>query len=108
MRKTGALLFCVLAGGIASAQYKTSSPKATPMPVAAAPSAEQAIASVRRISEADTNRLFKNGSAVIIDVRSTAQFALGHIKGAINIPGSQLLGRIKDLPPGKTIIAYCA
>jgi len=111
MRKTLALFaLCALAGA-AGAQYKTSTPNATPIPAVtapAAPSPEQSLAKVRRISETDTDRLLKNGSAVIVDVRSNAQFQLGHIKGAVNIPGSQLVARIRELPPRKTIITYCA
>jgi len=99
---------CVFASGIASAQYKKSSPSATPMTVGGTPTPEQALAKVRRITEAETNRLFMNGSAVIVDVRSNAQYQLGHIRGAVNIPGSQLVTRIKELPPGKTIVTYCA
>ena len=109
MRKTLTLFaVCAFAGGIASAQFKKSTPSATPLSNSAQTSAELAIANVRRISEAETNRLFRNGSAIIVDVRSNTQFALGHIKGAVSIPGSQLVSRIKELPPGKMIITYCA
>jgi hydroxyacylglutathione hydrolase len=109
MKKTATLLaVCAFAASIASAQYKKQLPNSNPMPVQAAPSGEEAIAKVRRISEAETQRLLTNGSAVVIDVRSNTQFQLGHIKGSINIPGSQLLGCLKELPPGKTIVTYCA
>jgi 3-mercaptopyruvate sulfurtransferase SseA len=108
MRKTITLFaFCALAG-VAGAQYKTSTPNATPMATGTTTTADQQLAKVRRITEAETSRLFKNGSAVIVDVRSSSQFQMGHIRGAVNIPGSQLVARIKELPPGKTIIAYCA
>lgn len=99
---------CAFASGIASAQYKKQLPNSTSMPVQAAPAGEDAIAKVRRISERETKRLLTNGSAVVVDVRSNTQYQLGHIKGSINIPGSQLLGRLKELPPNKTIITYCA
>ena len=48
------------------------------------------------------------GSRVFVDVRSEEQFMLGHIKGALSIPGSQLIKRLREIPPGKTIITYCA
>ena len=112
MRRTITLFALCALTGVAGAQYKPSTPNATPIPAVttppAGPSAEQQLAKVRRISESDTNRLLNNGSAVVVDVRSNAQFQLGHIKGAVNIPGSQLLARIKELPPRKTIITYCA
>jgi rhodanese-related sulfurtransferase len=47
--------------------------------------------------------------AIIVDVRSKAEFSSGHIKGAINIPVNVLnnnLGQIKD--KNKTIITCCA
>ena len=50
----------------------------------------------------------KNG-ALILDVRSKAEFAGGHIKGAVNIPVDTLrtnLGKLKD--KNKTIITCCA
>lgn len=112
MRKAVTLFaVCAFASGIASAQYKKSAPAATPMPVNAnnqTAQLEMALAKVRRVSEAEASRLATNGAAVIVDVRSNSQFALGHIKGSLNIPGSQLVSRIKELPPGKTIITYCA
>ena len=47
--------------------------------------------------------------AIIVDVRSKAEFTGGHIKGAINIPVNVLsnhLGQLKD--KNKTIITCCA
>lgn len=52
--------------------------------------------------------LVKNG-AIILDVRSKAEFAGGHIKGAVNISVDTLsgnLGKLKD--KNKTIITCCA
>jgi len=109
MRKAVTLFaVCAFASGIAGAQYKKSSPAATSMPVNATAAVEQAIAKVRRISEADASRMMKNGTAVLVDVRSNTQFQLGHIKGAVNIPNSQIVARFKELPPGRMVITYCA
>jgi phage shock protein E len=47
--------------------------------------------------------------AIILDVRSKAEFSGGHIKGAVNIPVNVLnnhLGQLKD--KNKTIITCCA
>ncbi|MEN9981120.1 MAG: hypothetical protein RL542_907 [Bacteroidota bacterium] len=47
--------------------------------------------------------------AIIVDVRSKAEFSGGHVKGAINIPVNVLnnhLGQLKD--KDKTIITCCA
>lgn len=62
----------------------------------------------KRISQADALKLHKEGKAVFVDVRSNEQFSLGHIKGALSIPGSQLLKRFNEVTPGVAVIAYCA
>lgn len=61
-----------------------------------------------RISIEDAQKLFATGQAVFIDVRSNEQYTLGHIKGALSIPRSQLIRRFSEVPPRKTIITYCA
>lgn len=46
----------------------------------------------------------------IIDVRTPAEFAAGHIDGAINIPVDQIEGKIstlKELKPGSPVLLYC-
>lgn len=56
----------------------------------------------------DYAALLKEG-AIILDVRSKAEFDGGHIKNSINIPVDQLeqnLSRLKD--KNKTIITCCA
>jgi rhodanese-related sulfurtransferase len=61
-----------------------------------------------RISHDDAWKLYQEDKAVFIDVRSNSQFQLGHIKGALSIPGSQLIKRFSEVPPMKTVITYCA
>jgi phage shock protein E len=59
----------------------------------------------------DTNGIKKKirAGAVIIDVRTTAEFADGAYPGAINIPVNALPGRIKAIgPKDKPVIVYCA
>jgi rhodanese-related sulfurtransferase len=110
MRKTSLLVLVLsLTGTFAYAQMK---PQARP-PVQRSPvvvsGAQQAQAgSFPRISQANAYKLFKEGKAVFIDVRSNTQYTTGHIKGALSIPGSQLLGRFNEVTPGKTVITYCA
>ena len=36
----------------------------------------------------------------LIDVRETDEFAAGHVPGAINIPMSEITGRLDELPDG--------
>lgn len=49
----------------------------------------------------------KKEKILLIDVRPTEEFEAGHIPEAVSIPLDQLKKRMKDLPKGKTIIAYC-
>lgn len=49
----------------------------------------------------------KTEKILLIDVRPREEYETGHIKEAVSIPLNQLKKRIKELPKGKTIIAYC-
>lgn len=70
--------------------------------------AEQASKEAPRISKEEAEKLYREGKAVFIDVRSENSYSIGHIKGALSIPGSQLAMRITEIPPKKKIITYCA
>ena len=83
-------------------------PSTKKMPLAASGARTTNPANFPRMSIADAKKLFANGQAVFIDVRSNEQFTLGHIKGALSIPGSQLVRRFAEVPPRKTVITYCA
>ncbi|MBK8582324.1 MAG: rhodanese-like domain-containing protein [Flavobacteriales bacterium] len=54
----------------------------------------------------DLKELRKNG-ATLLDVRTTGEFAGGHVKGAINIPLDKLQQQLKKLPKDKVVIACC-
>lgn len=62
----------------------------------------------RRISREEAFKLYKSNAATFIDVRSYQSFTTGHIKGALSIPGSQLITRFGEVTPGKIVITYCA
>jgi len=119
MRNTLTVILTLMLAGIANAQFKSQvPPKQQPATPQAAPNTplqspqaqvqQQSIDKVRRILRQDAWDLAKEGKAVFVDVRSKEQYDLGHIKGALSIPGSQLMGRMRELPPGKFIITYCA
>lgn len=59
------------------------------------------------LPQRELRQLLRSGEAVVIDVRPGAEFDHGHITGAISIPIEQLSDRLKELPKGKRIIAYC-
>lgn len=45
--------------------------------------------------------------ACIVDVREEAEFARGHIKGALNIPLSQLRDRMDEIPKDQPVYLHC-
>ena len=47
------------------------------------------------------------GDAVVIDVRPEAEYRAGHIPGARSIPVKELAARLAEVPPDKTVVAYC-
>lgn len=69
---------------------------------------EQNLEKAKRIPRDEAIKLVKEGKGVFVDVRSKEAYDAGHIKGAINIPESQLIANLKELPSKKMIITYCA
>ena len=59
------------------------------------------------ISRQELLQRSKDGLVTILDVRPTDEFAAGHIPGAINVPLADIEKRLKDLPAGSEIVAYC-
>jgi len=70
--------------------------------------AKEASEEAPRISRQEAQKLVAEGKAVFIDVRSEHSYSIGHIKGALSIPGSQLAMRITEVPAKKKLITYCA
>jgi rhodanese-related sulfurtransferase/DNA-binding transcriptional ArsR family regulator len=48
-----------------------------------------------------------DSDVVIVDVRSTEDYATGHLPGAISVPSEGLLDRLSELPAEAEIVAYC-
>ena len=55
----------------------------------------------------DYSQLVKDG-AIIVDVRTKAEYQQGHIKGSLNIPLNNLASQYAKLKKDKTIITCCA
>ncbi|MFO0360171.1 MAG: rhodanese-like domain-containing protein [Flavobacteriales bacterium] len=55
------------------------------------------------------SQLLKEPGALIIDVRTPAEFMGGHVNGSINIPLSDVPNRIEDFRnAGKPVVLCCA
>jgi phage shock protein E len=105
MRNT-ALVLSLLVLGVAC-NRDPASPSPTPTPSAAG-----AVASLPDRDPALAHRLVSEG-AVLIDVRSPAEYSAGHIDGAVNLPVDDLeesTGEVARLTGGdktKPIVVYC-
>lgn len=55
----------------------------------------------------DKVRELVEAGAYIVDVRERLEFENGHIKGAINIPLSELRERTSEIPKDKTVYLHC-
>jgi phage shock protein E len=54
----------------------------------------------------DFNQLVQEG-ALIVDVRSAAEYSSGHIRGSLNIPVDQLPRQLNRLPNKQQVIITC-
>ncbi len=44
---------------------------------------------------------------VFVDVRTPEEYKAGHIPGAVNIPVSEIKGRMNEVPKDKQVYVYC-
>lgn len=52
-------------------------------------------------------QLGQPGAPLLLDVRTAAEFAGGHVPGAVNIPVQALAQRLAEVPKGRPVIVYC-
>jgi len=52
-------------------------------------------------------RLQDGDDLVVLDVRPAAEYAAGHLPGAVSIPVGELRRRLAELPGDREIVAYC-
>ena len=60
----------------------------------------------RQVQVSAVRDLVESG-AYFVDVREENEFANGHIKGAVNIPLSQLRERMSEIPKDKPVYVHC-
>jgi rhodanese-related sulfurtransferase len=52
-------------------------------------------------------RLQDGDPVVVLDVRPAAEYAAGHLPGAVSVPVDELRRRLAELPADREIVAYC-
>lgn len=63
-----------------------------------------------RLEEIDRIELAERieaGDVIVVDVRPTAEYAAGHVPGALSIPVEQLAERLRSIPRDLEVVAYC-
>lgn len=60
-----------------------------------------------QISAEELDQGLREKRVILIDVRPEIEYKAGHLPGAISAPIGNLDKAIKELPEGKTIVAYC-
>jgi rhodanese-related sulfurtransferase len=61
----------------------------------------------KRIDVKQMKEMIDRGSAQIIDTRTPAEFAGGHIAGAVNIPYTAIVDRQAEIDPNKEHLLIC-
>jgi len=62
---------------------------------------------LRTITRDELRRRLREGDVVVLDVRPPPEYAAGHIRGAISVPVDDLKSRLKEIPDGAEVVAYC-
>lgn len=55
----------------------------------------------------DVEKLPRDGSVTLLDVRTAAEVGRGKIDGSVNIPLDSLRERMEEIPQGKPVYVYC-
>jgi hydroxyacylglutathione hydrolase len=78
-----------------------------PSALDACQAAGQPLARYARGSATELRPLIARNGVLLLDVRTPAEYAAGHIPGSRNIPLGRLAERLGELPADQKIIVYC-
>jgi rhodanese-related sulfurtransferase len=59
------------------------------------------------ISAKELRRRLEDPETIVLDVRARCEYDAGHIPGARSIPVKELRRRLREIPEGREIVAYC-
>lgn len=75
---------------------------------AGGPSATVVIGVTPGVVDGPTARKLVAAGVKVVDVRTPAEFAAGHVPGAVNIPHDQMAARHAEVgPPSTPVLLYC-
>lgn len=63
--------------------------------------------SLEPVSLAELRRLVQAREVTVLDVRPAEEYVAGHIPGARSVPIGDLKRRLRELPRGRAVVAYC-
>jgi rhodanese-related sulfurtransferase len=55
----------------------------------------------------DLRRMTRDGDVTLVDVRPAEEYDTAHIPGALSVPVAELRKRLREIPKGQEVIAYC-
>ena len=70
--------------------------------------AEKEVDTATRISAEELETIFKEKSAVLIDVRKKSEYDAEHVEGSLNIPLNTLNEHLAEIPKEKPFVVFCA
>jgi phage shock protein E len=84
-------------------------PEGVPAPNAAAAQPATPVVSMAQVSPDSLVKMQadKDSRVFVLDVRKPAEFAEGHVPGAVNIPYDQVASRLDEIPKDDEIVLYC-
>lgn len=60
-----------------------------------------------QVAAAELLMRLEQGDVILLDVRPNSEYVAGHLPNARSLPLDELEQRLHELPPDKTIVAYC-
>jgi rhodanese-related sulfurtransferase len=59
------------------------------------------------VTRQELARRLQDDDLVVLDVRPAAEYAAGHLPGAVSVPVGELRRRLAELPADREVVAYC-
>ena len=59
------------------------------------------------VAAAELARRIELADVIVLDVRPADEYRAGHIPGAVSVPPDEMEARLRNLPTGSEVVAYC-